>query len=35
MTAWSPLPRDPDVQWRHCQHCGGALEDRLAALGGP
>jgi hypothetical protein len=35
MTPWSPLPRDPEVEWRHCENCGGAVEDRLAALGGP
>jgi hypothetical protein len=35
MTPWSPLPRDPEVEWRHCKNCGGTVEDRLAALGGP
>lgn len=35
MTRWQPMPRDPDVQWRFCRHCGCAIEDRLTALGGP
>lgn len=35
MTEWHAHPRDPEIEWRHCEHCGGAIEDRLTALGGP
>ncbi|SOD75038.1 hypothetical protein SAMN05892883_4239 [Jatrophihabitans sp. GAS493] len=34
MTRWRPHARDDEVEWRYCQHCGGAFEDRLIALGG-
>ncbi len=35
MTDWRRHPGDPVIEWRHCEHCGGAIEDRLVALGRP
>ena len=31
---WWPSLDDPEIEWRHCGHCGGGFEDRLTALGG-
>jgi hypothetical protein len=35
MGPWRPHPRDPEIAWRYCEHCGGNFEDRLVALGEP
>lgn len=34
MSPWFTYPADPEIEWRHCAHCGAAIEDRLVALGG-
>lgn len=35
MGEWTVHAADDEIEWRYCQHCGGELEERLTAMGGP
>lgn len=35
MGEWTLHAGDEEIEWRHCQHCGGQIEERLTTIGWP